>query len=521
MKRLVDFSLMIMLTAALCACGGASGGGSATAADTDELDSSTDTMVAPTLDQLALGEVVEVELTEGLGRVTIQTPGGDERFIVTLASTELDAPGTLYNYSLILGPSNGELSTLSTLETCSIESADWRDKPLEVEPAPEGVAPAVGDERTFTIARQWNPELITAQAVAVGTSAIVWSDVSTQHPADLDADFAAEFLADFDQVILPRARTIFGTESDIDGNGRIHLLFTPLTYDTAVAYFSGCDLKALMGCPADNESELLYLTPPNTIPEPYNSAAAIKEILGHELGHLVHFARKVLPTTLEDWPDNSYIIEGLGALCQDLFGYQSGNLYVTRAGLQGINEFSMADILPDGRPYDQERDGLLRGNGYLFMRWLYDRAGGDEALSDGTLKSLGGPAFIRAITSDDPSIVSLLPEVTGSSLDDIMIDFYTTLSTSNRGLPDLNPCFEYLPTVEDPVTGKQRGANLFAEFHGMAMTGPEMQAAADADKQLLSGGVEYFLLNADSPTLSFSIETYPVAKPRVRIARVQ
>ena len=110
---------------------------------------------------------------------------------------------------------------------------------------------------------------------------------------------------------------------------------------------------------------------------------------------------------------------------------------------------------------------------------------------------------------------------------DLAMDFYTTLALSNRGAGgkalETNGCFQYLPAAEDPVTGRQRGADMFASFHGQQMGGPAFQAAASPDGQLRAGGVEYLLLEApDGATeIGLIIDVPAEALPRLRIARIQ
>jgi hypothetical protein len=105
------------------------------------------------------------------------------------------------------------------------------------------------------------------------------------------------------------------------------------------------------------------------------------------------------------------------------------------------------------------------------------------------------------------------------------MDFYTALAVSNRDAAGLaaptNGCFSYLPTRQDPVTTKQRGTSLFAQFHGQGMAGPHVAPAAEADAELLPGGVEYLSLDAvpGRAELSFGLRVDPQVLPRVRVAR--
>jgi hypothetical protein len=395
------------------------------------------------------------------------------------------------------------------------------------DPPPSGTAPREGDTRTLHISTRASTQSIEARALSVGEHATIWAD--TTHPTSLDSAFVLQFRDDFERVILPRARQVFGTEPDLDQDGRIQLVFTRLTRESGVAFFSSCDLAELDGCKASNHGEYLYLTPPDAIQPPYNTPNAIKEILAHEVAHLLHFQRKVLRNHLGAWQDGVYLSEGIGALAQDVTGYQAGNLYVTRAALDAINDFSLADVLHgDDRNSgpDHSREGVLRGGGYLFVRYLYDRAGGDRA-GGLELENTGGPTLLRALLDSPLWVDQALPRVASADVANLELDFYTALALSNREdtgtAAAANPCFQYLPTSIDPVTQKQRGANLFARFHGSQMQGPKFGEARTPDGTLLKGGVEYLTLDASTPefTPEFSVQVDPASLPRLRIARLR
>jgi hypothetical protein len=217
-----------------------------------------------------------------------------------------------------------------------------------------------------------------------------------------------------------------------------------------------------------------------------------------------------------------YASEGIGALAQDVVGYQSGNLYVAKAGLEGIDRFSLSDVLARRRA--DANDGISRGAAYLFFRYLYDRAGGDEAVGN-DVQSRGGPAFLRALLDARQPVSEALEQVTRATPADLAMDFFTALAGSNRreaGLTDpVNTCFSYLPIAKDPVTAKQRGTSLFAKFHGQGMAGPRVLGAASSDGQLLTGGVEYLSVDAvpSQAELPFTLRVDPAVAPRVRVMR--
>jgi len=471
------------------------------------------------------GDVSEVTVVQGAAATVLLTPGGAEKFVVMLSSNVFQASGPSFDYAVRLDGGPGD--TGSRLVTgCSLGVEPWRSTGVPAETPPSGTAVAQGATRTLKIQTTAGFETVAVQAVAVGAIAVVWADVSAAHPANLDAAFVTQFLADFETKIVPRERTLFGVESDLDLDGHIGLVFSPLTYQTAVAFFTQCDLQLAAGCPASNAGEYLYLTPPATIPPPYNTANAIKEILTHECSHLIHFNRKVLRNALTGWADSAYLDEGIGGFAQDAVGPQAGNLYVAKAGLDSINLFSLGDTLQDGAPYAGSRDGAMRGGSYLFVRYLYDRAGGDRENADGSLTGQGGPAFLRALLESKVSVAQALPALAMVPREDLATDFFTALALSNRekggGVAPANSCFAYLPTTVDSLWNRQRGANLFATFT-LQMTGPAMQPASAADGKLRAGGVEYLTVDAvaGKSSLNLSLSVDPAALARVRIGRLK
>jgi hypothetical protein len=472
---------------------------------------------------IAAGDVAELTVTNGVAGGTFATPSGKEQLVVVIASTRLDTSGDELAWSIDTTKApDGANATIAT--GCSMTSAPWSSTVVPPETPPSGTTTViVGDTRTFHAPTPTGFEDITVQALAVGAHSIVWADTTAAHPAVLDPAFVTQFLSDFDNTILPRERTVFGIESDLDGDGHIGLVFTPLTYKTSVAFFSGCDLVSFKGCATKNGGEFLWLTPPNAIDPPYNTPNAIKEILAHETSHLVHFNRKVLRNSLTTWPDSEAMIEGVGGFAQDVIGPQAGNLYVAMAGLDGIKDFSLGDLIVDSAAYDSARDGVVRGGSYLFVRWLYDRAGGDAIDAAGTITGKGGIALLRALLDVKDSIATTL--ATKATLADVTTDFYTTLAMSNQneagGAAPTNSCFAYLPVVTDPITKTPHGADPHETFHGMQMNGPAISQAKSG--QVRAGGVAYVSAPAKSGTdsLALTVKVDTKAAPRVRVGRIK
>lgn len=513
---------LLLFVPAVLAC---SSSPPAAPADSGPADTGVD--AGPTLLTLAPGQVAELAVGDGTAGDRIATPAGDEQFVLIVGSTRLDGSRAAVSYSVATGDAQSA-GPSAILDGCSISDAAWKSQPLPTEQPPSGTTVSMGAMKTIHVPLPSGSEDVPFQAIAVGKTAVVWADVSGAHPANLDMTFVSQFLADFDDIIIPRERTIFGVESDFDMDGHIGLVFTPLTYQTAVAFFTQCDLQQV--CSTYNAGEYLYLTPPAAISPPYNTPNAIKETLAHELSHLIHFNRKVLRNTATDWTDSGYMIEGVGGFAQDVVGLQAGNFYVAQAGLDGINQFSLAETLVDHRPYDTKRDGVLRGGSYWFVRWFYDRGGGDQSQPDGSIKTTGGPVMLRQLLDAKPSVAKQLPVATGSAIGDIAMDFYTALAMSNRdaatppGVAPANACFAFKPTQQDPTTSRIRGGNTWATYSGGTghMMGPAAQALDKVDGKILPGGVEYVLVPAQGQgELDLTVTVDATALPRVRIGRLK
>jgi len=83
-----------------------------------------------------------------------------------------------------------------------------------------------------------------------------------------------------------------------------------------------------------------------------------------------------------------------------------------------------------------------------------------------------------------------------------------------------DPRYNFRPTVVDPVTGRQRGCNLFAAFHGQALLGPATQPVASADGKLRAGGAELLTLKGQS-AISFTVNAPAAARAWARLIRIK
>ena len=469
--------------------------------------------------------------------------GGSAQFLLLLTSSDISAL-KVHNYSASQ-PTGGSAAFVAPppgtplpAHRCQFSArlrrvlASARGRLRRAAPHAFATAPPQkGDKRQFNITAGGLPSKITAEALHVDGAAAIWIDRSTTPAASITPATLKLLAEGFSKVVVPRMRTYFGRESDLDGDGHISLLYSPLVTQSASAYFSPCDLvdpKLVPACANGNRMELLYMSPPSSLPGPYAKPTALLETAAHELQHLIYFNRKYVLNNNTTASENPYITEGLSHLAQDLSGYQSSNLFVLASSLKGIDTLSVPNMV-SSKIYsyvDGPYDGIMRGGGYLLMRYLFDQAGGDAMDSAGKPVDRGGIAWLHKYMDRKELGLANLSRATSLPLDQLSTQFWTAVALSNRGANNgpinTDPRYNYRPTTKDPITGSSRGCDLFAEYHGFKIGGPGTQSIDFADGLLRGGGAELLELytTKGQKRLSFRVATPPAAKALGRLIRV-
>ena len=463
----------------------------------------------PTTD-LAVGGIAEVDGASGEVTVTVANAG---TYILALVSLAEDQ-GASFGYG------------------ASADAAVRRTPPDPVPALPPRRAPPmaaanVGDERTFTVYDGSAWQTITAKATAVSDTAVLWEDQTTPNEiGTVDEATVEGVLTALSGIVLPRERANFGAESDVDTDGKLAILlsYTVNQYG-AVAYVSQCDIGHSAGCGnAGNDAEVVYVG----IPDPddkYGTVAGITETVAHELNHLIYGWHRFVGPGRGNASENIYITEGMSALAQDLTGYNNGNQYVWAAALDATDALgpyastdsvSVNDFLRGDGYYDTDRDGTLRGASYLFLRYLFEQAGGISVDAVGSQTDAGGMGFLHAWFDADPLGADTVEAASGIPLETAILDWYTALVCT--GLVETGDSrYAYQDRVEDPLTGYSYGVNPYDTIHGwLELHGPPIQDLAEADGSLRAGGVEYLRVDlAAGETLSVPVAAEALAKGRL------
>jgi hypothetical protein len=265
-----------------------------------------------------------------------------------------------------------------------------------------------------------NPVSHGVRVKAIGTSSIVLAD--TLNPANgfSDADYT-KFAAQFDTLVYPLDVAAFGAPSDLDGNGKVAIVFTRTVNELVTSssgyyvggFFNPRDLFAKVdavngNCPGSNEGEMFYMVVPapagiNGVVHTVGEVDSITTgILAHEFQHLINAGRRFyINTTAQDF-EETWLNEGLSHIAEELLYYRESGftprsnltdsvIRVLNRPLYGhwkddasANFSRLLEYIEDptnNTPYADDDELATRGATWSFLRYAADRL----ASTDGTL----------------------------------------------------------------------------------------------------------------------------------------
>jgi len=250
---------------------------------------------------------------------------------------------------------------------------------------------------------------VTGVVLAIGDKGIIVEDTAVaDHFTGAEA---AEIAANFDDLIFATDTTYFGSPADIDGNGRVILLFTAAVNELADANPGGYDDGIVAGffCPIDlgfnrgNSAEMFYLVAPDPTGEFTDAADAgldKEEVLSFVNGTVAHeFQHLVNAQTGSGGAFDVWLNEGLSHLAEEVVGHAAtgfepgSDLTLSNydAVPQGIDLFNTYHVgnwfnLHEYLEAPSDTAGLvmttdppgsqtfrLRGAAWSFLRYLLDR----------------------------------------------------------------------------------------------------------------------------------------------------
>lgn len=276
--------------------------------------------------------------------------------------------------------------------------------------------PALGHERRFKVLNAEDKfTKVTATLRFVSSQALVYLDQNVPPGGFTDSDLASMAM-EFDSPIHPTVTGVFGDESDLDGNGRVIILFTPavnsLTEEgsggVVGGFFYGLDL--LEGKEGSNEGEVFYAMVPDPtgrfgpVVTQYTAETVLPSILAHEFEHMVHFNRRMRLAGAESG-ESLWLSEALAQMAEDLVGgvfegthnvakareYRRGNVLRAQRFLNDPSQVSVLASVPPGTLEE-------RGAAWLLLKQVMGRQGGEGLLSTLVSSNLAGVENITAST---------------------------------------------------------------------------------------------------------------------------
>lgn len=298
--------------------------------------------------------------------------------------------------------------------------------------------PAVGSTRQFQVLNSLTASpatyaTVTARLVYAGSNILLYVDQATPTPPSGVADTTyARLGVQFNDDLFPIDARTFGAPTDIDGNGRTLVLFTPvvnrLTSDRAgcgsyiAGFFNGIDLVATSS--RGNRGEIFYGSVPgaqissqaNCLLTIANWNRATPATFIHELQHLISFGQHVLRRNGES--EDVWLNEGLSHIAEEL----GGRLYEQRfpapadrtdpaqlfpnsaQGFLPPNFSNAYDFFSSRTEYSLTSPtefGTLeeRGVAWLFLRWLGDLRG-EQLYGQLVQTNRTGTANVEAVSGE-------------------------------------------------------------------------------------------------------------------------
>lgn len=252
-----------------------------------------------------------------------------------------------------------------------------------------------------------DPVLRTARIAAITNSAVILSDTSNPAGGFTDAEYRAIGIA-MDTLVNPVDTTAFGAPTDIDGNGRVTILFTRAVNELtprgsggiALGFFYARDLlpkeSAIGSCPGSNVREMFYVLVPDPegeVGDP-RSKTFVQNVtvstIAHEYQHLINSSRRLYVNKTASASEEVWLNEGLSHIAEELVFYRASGL--------GPRQNIGASQLQPGSETRAAFDTFLRGNFGRYHAYLRAPEVNSPIASDDLVTTRGATwAFLRYV----------------------------------------------------------------------------------------------------------------------------
>jgi len=282
-------------------------------------------------------------------------------------------------------------------------------------PAPAAVAPfpvppdTLNQQRGFSVCSNLTCSVfkhITATAKAVDSTLVIYVDNAA--PAGGLSSFDLDTLGKtFDNRLYAIDTAAFGRESDIDGNGKVIVLMTPIVNKLVTkkqcndagggfvaGFFFGADIDPFYATDSRfNHAEVFYslVADPDSVLSCAHTVSEIKHVVPvtfiHEFQHMISYNQHVLLKGTD--PEVLWLNEGFSHYAEELGGRSylpTDSVTFTRFVIGDLyNAYQYLDSTGNHFLLPTEGIGSLaeRGAAWLFVRYLVDQQRADTSFAAG------------------------------------------------------------------------------------------------------------------------------------------
>jgi hypothetical protein len=347
---------------------------------------------------------------------------------------------------------------------------------------------------------------ITAEVKGKGTHAAVLVDSSdTVKSSTVDA-----MLDKFDKVIYPRDIALFGNpplksggstlSADRNGDGLVWLVVSSTVSEkmSAVGFFNATDFAESGG---SNKADILYVDAASA-----SKLSSVYPIMAHEYQHLLSFANKVYRPKAngkQGAQEALWLDEGLAHFAEGACGFGAGN--VTLLDQEVFTMFSETSV------FGATDSTAMRGMAYLYVRYLFEQAGGVTYKSDGSIVDNGGAAFLKKIHGTTKQSTAAINHAFGD-YKTAFDNWVAAVGLDGRNVTDYR-AYNYQPVKTDPVTGntigiKVRGKRTDSTGASVTLQGPlEDPLSSDTFGEITNATAKYYRLKGKSGKVKVTVKS--------------
>ena len=263
---------------------------------------------------------------------------------------------------------------------------------------------------------------ITATVQYVSNNAVWFVQDGLSGDDLLTATELQDLAATFETTIFPKITNVFGPATDVDSNGKIFIVLSPLVGDAGLfGYVYSVDLfpDGTFTNIRSNEGDIFYATTPGPPINSYGWSRSaflgygLPGTMAHELKHLVATGYRVLNNLLYE---EAWVEEPSAEVAKELTGYGTllGRIQArANVALPAPQDYRIV--------YDQRPGGVaeqaMYGFNFLLLWRIHEQNGGESFWKPWVQSSLTGIANLEAQT--------------GQSFPDLMVDWALTLLFDN------------------------------------------------------------------------------------------